>query len=174
MYMQCNTNVYARQYKNIKAGGWPGGDIGRPGAVGARAMVRGLRGVWGACVPPAWSGRVCVYPKRESHSSGVAKRAGRVANERRGHALPETERWGHARPARSGALAPWRCDPCAPGRTQAPPGHPPARAQEGVTKEIELLANIQLGSHPTIPHPSGAGYYGGRCRESYPLSESLR
>lgn len=135
-------------------------------------MVRGLRGVWGACVLPARRGGVCVDPERESHSPGVAQRAGCVANERRGHALPGAEQWEHARPARSGALAPWRCDLCAPGRTQAPTGHPPARAQEGVTKEIELLANIRIGSHPTIPHPPGAGYYGGHLREQFPLAVS--
>lgn len=128
-------------------------------------MVEGLRGVWGACVPPARSEGVCVDPERESHSPGVAERAGCVANERRGHTLPGAKQWGHARPARSGARPPSRCALCAPGRTQAPHSLPPACAQEGATKGIELVANIQLGSHPTTPRPPGLGYYGLHLRE---------
>ena len=77
-------------YKNIKAGGSEGGDIGRPGAVRARAMVGGLRGVWGACAPSARSGAVCVDPERESHSCGAAQRPACVANARRGHTLRAT------------------------------------------------------------------------------------
>lgn len=78
-------------YKSIKAGGWQGGDIGRPGAVRARAEVWGLRGMWGAGVSSARSGAACVEPEKESHSCGVAERPACVANARRGHSRRATK-----------------------------------------------------------------------------------